>query len=592
MSRRHLLWAYLSVIAAALAAYATALHGSFVNWDDEWLVLRNPYVRDLTHLGTVLDPFATRMLLGAEYLPLRDLNTILDIRLFGLNPLGYRFGNWVLYGLTAGLGFTLLLEVLRDHRAAFAGALLWAVHPLHAEVVAWASARKDLLNAVFALLAAVLWLRGVRTGSVRTKWAAHGAFLLATLSKSSAAALPGILALHEVLTGDRSIPPARRLFRATLGVLPMLVVAAAGAALHSLHQAAVGAGPGWRGGDWLTNLFVVAGVHLRYLRQAVLPYGLANDYAADIGGAGGAWTLAGLGLSVLLAVGAILAARRAPRVAWCGHWWLLLLVPVSNVLVPITNLSADRYLFLPTLGACALAGLGLSGWAARGPGAARSAAAALAAVTAVFGLLSARQALVWRDSVALWSNAVEVSPRCGRAWMNHGEALAAAGRIDEALASFRRMIEAEPLVANLWVHAGNRLYALGGPERIQEVEAILQRGVAKAGPTEGGPLVALAWLRGQQGDREGAVRLLQEAVRRQPRLPQAHYNLGIWHEWHRRWEEACEEYGTALDLWLPLPDQIDTHRRLVGISEQLGDAEGAARHRARVEELRLLSGGE
>ncbi|MCK6481753.1 MAG: glycosyltransferase family 39 protein, partial [Planctomycetes bacterium] len=193
MSERSLRLSLLLVVGAALAAFATALHGSFVNWDDSWLIVRNPYIRGLSHLPEILDPFGDRVLLGAEYLPVRDLSNVLDHFLFGVEPRGYRLGNWLLHGLAAGLAFVLLLEAFRSRPAALAGALLWAVHPLHAEVVAWASARKDLLCAVFALLACVLHLRAARRGDRGPSWGAAAAFLLATLSKTAAAAVPFVL---------------------------------------------------------------------------------------------------------------------------------------------------------------------------------------------------------------------------------------------------------------------------------------------------------------------------------------------------------------------------------------------------------------
>ncbi len=592
MSRRNLALSLGIVVAAALAAYATALRGAFVNWDDQWLILANPFLRGLHHVPEVLDPFADRVLLGAEYLPVRDLSNIADFQFFGTDPAGYRLGNWLLYGIAAGLAFAFLLEALRSGPAAFAGALLWAVHPLHAEVVAWASARKDLLNAVFALLAATLFLRAGRTGSRGLARAAAAAFLLATLSKTSAAALPLVLAAWEAVAGDPAVPFGRRLLAALRRASPMIAVAAAGAAFNAFHQSQAWIKDAWRGGSWLPNFFIMAGVHLRYLRQAVLPYGLGADYAVDEADPVAAANI--LGVAVLAAVvgGALWAVGRRSRAAFAGLWWLGILVPVSNVLYPLTNASADRYLFLPTLGLSALAGLGLERAFAAGPGSARTARAALAGAAVVLAVASAFQARVWRDGVSLWSHAVEVSPRCGRAWQNYGEALTAAGRTDDALAAFRTMIEVEPRNAILWIHAGNRLWQLGGRGKAAEVEAILRAAVDKAEPGTGGPLVALAWVLNETGRKEEAVRLLQEAERRQPTLSQAHYNLGLWHLSERRWSRAAEELEEALRLGMPLEDEIDAHGRLFEIYQRMGDEAGARRHREARERKKALTWGE
>jgi tetratricopeptide (TPR) repeat protein len=584
--------ALLLVVGAALAAFATALHGSFVNWDDEWLILRNPYLRGFRHLGDILDPISDRLLLGAEYLPVRDLSNVLDFQIFGTEPTGYRLGNWLLHALSAGLAYAFLREALRRPGAAAAGALLWALHPLHAEVVAWASARKDLLNAVFALLAGTLYLRAGRTGSRGLALAAAGAFLLATLSKTSAAALPAMLAMVEALTGDPATPFGRRLRGALLRAAPMLAVAAAGAGLNAWHQRLGNVRTEWRGGSWPANFLIMAGVHLRYLRQTLLPFGLGADYALDERHPLSAVNLAGAAALLAALGGTAWLCRRRPAEGWCALWWFLLLAPASNVLFPISNASADRYLLLPSLGACALAGLLLDRAAAAGPRAAKAATAALAAAVLCLGLAAAAQARVWRDGLALWSHAVEISPRCGRAWLNYGEAFVFAGRTEEGLSAFARMLDVDADNPSAWVHAGSRLAELGGPGRRDEAERLLRTGVEKAEPGSGVPHLALAQLLNREGRIEESVRLLEEAARRQPSLAAAHLNLGRWHQSMGRNEDARRELEEALRLVLPIQDQVEAHDRLFHIYESAGDAERARFHRERRETKKALTWGE
>jgi tetratricopeptide (TPR) repeat protein len=592
VSRKALVLAVALVVVVGLGSFATALHGTFVNWDDEWLILKNPFLRGFHHLPTILDPFSDRVLLGAEYLPVRDLSNLVDFHLFGLEPLGYRIGNWILYGAACALAFALLLEALKSPAAALAGALLWAAHPIHAEVVAWASARKDLLNAVFALLAGWLWLRAGRTGSRGLGIAAVAAFVLATLSKTSAAALPLVLAAWEAVSGDPAVPLGRRLLASLRRAAPLIVVGAAGAAFNAAHQGQGWIKAEWRGGSRLANLFVMAGVHLRYLRQTLLPGGMAADYAVNEADAGSLANVLGLGAIAVLAAATLGAARLGRRGAFAGLWWFGMLAPVSNLLVPLTNASADRYLFLPGLGAAALGGLGFERLLAAGPAAARAARGALAAIVLAFAVLANAQAAVWRDGVSLWTHATEVSPRCGRAWLNRGEALAAAGRVDEALECYRTMIEVEPRNAVLWTQAGNRLWQIGGREKAAEVERILRAAVDRAEPGTGAPLVALAWVLNATGRPAEAVRLLQEAVRRQPTLAHGHLNLGIWHAAERRWGEAVREIEEAVRLGLPLHDLIDAHERLARIHATLGDDAASRRHRAERERLKALTWGE
>ncbi len=582
MSRAPAARALLLVVATALLAFSPSLGNGWVNWDDQWLVLGNPYVRGFHHLSAIFDPTGDRMLLGAEYLPLRDVSLLVDFRLFGVEPRGYHLANLLLYGVGCGLVYAFLCEALGRGRAALFGALLFAVHPLHAEAVAWVSARKDLLNLAFAALAGTLHLRAARTGSRAAGALAVAAFLGATLSKTAAASLPLGLALVEVLRGDPSVALKVRVGRALRRAAPMLLLAAAGALLNSWHQKKGWVKAEWRGGGWAANFMLMCGVHLRYLAQSVLPVGLAPDYAVDAAHPDRAWNL--LGLLALLGgiAGAVALARRRPAAGAFACWWFVLLLPVANVVVPITNVSADRYTLLPSVGLCALAGMAAAA-------AGRAAVPALGAVALLLAVLAARQCTVWRDALTLWAHATRVSPGVGRVWSNYGEALAMAGRRDEALAAFRRMVEVEPWNAALWVHAGNRLWELGGPARRDEVEAILRRAVERAGPGEGGPLVALAWVLDRTGRVEESVGLLRQAVRKQPTLAEGHYNLGLWHASEKHSREAVVEIEKALELGLPqLRNRFDAHDTLYRIHSALGDAEKARFHREERERYRAL----
>jgi tetratricopeptide (TPR) repeat protein len=576
------------VVLAALVAWAVALHGSFVNWDDGWLILENPHLRSSHHIERVLDPFADRALLGAEYLPLRDLSNMADYAFFELEPTGYRLGNWLLHALAAGAAFLLLRELTDRRPAAFAGALLWAVHPLHAEVVAWASARKDLLNAVFALLAATFLLRGARTGRRIWEWAALLSFTLATLSKTSAAALPVAIALAEVMRGNAEVPLARRWGRALLRAAPLLLVAAAGAMLNGWHQSRNWVQADWRGSGPLEHFLIVAGVQGRSLVQAVLPFGLGPDYPALAEDATRTWNFVSLGIVAAAMAATLILLRRRPREGVLAAWWFIVMVPVANVLVPITNISADRYLFLPLLGLCALAGCALAALDSR-----RAATGVLVAVTAALSVLSVRQALFWKDSLALWTRAVEVAPRSGRAWQNLGDARHFhEAPPEQVLEAYRRMVEVEPDNASLWVHLGNRLWDLEGSKKAADVEAYLKRAVDRAKPDQGGPFVALAWIVNQRGRQDEAVALLHEAVRRQPLLAEARLNLGRWHHAEERWARAAEEMEEALRIGLPLNDAIEAHDTLHEVYRAMGDDAAAKRHRNERERKRALTRGE
>jgi tetratricopeptide (TPR) repeat protein len=372
----------------------------------------------------------------------------------------------------------------------------------------------------------------------------------------------------------------------------MLVLAAAGVAINARHQDQEWIGAAWRGGGPLPNLAIMAGVHLRYLGRLLFPVGLSPEYALDEAHPWAAANLLGLAVLAAALAGSFLLLRRGRTAAGLASlWWFVLLLPASNLLVPITNAQADRYLHLPTLGACALAGLGFEALLRSAGPLPRAARATLASAALLLAVASAAQARVWRDSLSLWERAVAVAPRSGRAWQNRAEALAFSGRRDEAVSAIRTMLEVEPANLVFALYGGQRLYELVGAAAAAEAEGILRDAAARAPSDIGSAHVALSWLVPERGNAAEAVELLQEAVRRQPRLAPARFNLGLWHAREGRLARAAEEMEEALRIRLPLDEEIRAHQHLYEIYSALGDSGRARDHRlAREEKKALLEG--
>ncbi|HJL24069.1 MAG TPA: hypothetical protein RMH80_17670, partial [Polyangiaceae bacterium LLY-WYZ-15_(1-7)] len=205
--RRASRWGGVALTASLVATYAASLGGGFLNYDDPWLIEANPWLR--AGLGDALTAFffdlrpRTRLQLGAEYLPLRDLSMWLDVALFGLRPQAMRavqLGLYVVACLAFRAAFRRTLGPLRGELWAW----LFALHTVHVESVAWLAGRKDVLALLFMGLA--LW-RHARDGrdarvSVPLLW------LAACLSKSMSVGFIGPLLAMDLLLGRR--PDLRR----------------------------------------------------------------------------------------------------------------------------------------------------------------------------------------------------------------------------------------------------------------------------------------------------------------------------------------------------------------------------------------------
>lgn len=418
MQRHGLLVLYLLVVLL----YLPSLAGSYLPYDDDWLIEHNTLLEASfgKALWAIFFDFSrqTRLTLGAEYLPLRDLSHLCEVALFGKSALGMR-----LVQLGSYLGAIGLLHAALQRRltpaVAWVSVACFALHPVHVESVAWLAGRKDVLALVFVCGALACY---VREGNVR--WWAVPLVIAAALSKSMSVICPGLLLAMDLLDKRR---PAWL----------VLGSCSAGVALVFLLHLKVGASVGMVGGP-LSESRVVAfwtmgEVWLRYLVALGYPPSLSVIY--DVAPV--------LSASVMSVGGWLVVLGTVAYAGWCARYgetkalavatfaWLPLL-PVSQVLVPLQNVMADRYLWLSCLALGLLLG---KFWNAH-----LAARVVVLAALAMFAFGSLERAALFGDPAALFADASHKAsgPRApyqlGYALAQQGDAEAAVAAYQEALA--------------------------------------------------------------------------------------------------------------------------------------------------------------
>ena len=221
------------ILVITFMAFAPCLQNSFVDsWDDNTYVRKNVLIRDLSWRN-VTTVFSTFIL--ATYLPVTMLTYMVDYQLVGLKPFGYHLTNLILHLLNCLLVFWLIGLLSRNILVSFITAILFGVHPIHVESVAWISERKDVLYAAFFLLSMICYCyysRTLKTG--KAYWLAVLFFVLSLLSKAMAVTLPFLLLLMDYFRGRKF---DRRMI---LDKIPFLVLAL-GFGLLGAHGQAVAA---------------------------------------------------------------------------------------------------------------------------------------------------------------------------------------------------------------------------------------------------------------------------------------------------------------------------------------------------------------
>ena len=559
-SSRAWLWGALAA-AAALLTFVNATDGAFV-YDDTRQIVANPLIQTPGRVGEALasDVWAfkaTDDAPGSNYWrPAFVAWMIVNHRLFGLDPAGWHVTNLLLHALVTALVFGLLRQLRLDDRVAGAVALLFAVHPVHTESVAWISGSPDLLLAGGSLGAMWATLSALEKPA-RWKWAIAGASaVVAVTSKEVGVVLPGLIfaAIALMPTGagagdDRSHGPGRWR-RAALVTLPFAALAAAYFAGRIVVIEGFSQEAPWAHG-MLEALLTAPAVVAFYLRQIFLPLWLGPVYPIRPVGPGdldlGSFLLPLIVIIVAL-VAAIWMSRRGRVQALGLAVFVLTLLPALNLAAfPPEHLVHDRYLYLPLLGALMMVVPTVAELLGRGRTVDRAGTLTLAGAGIVAVLLAVqttRYNAVWRSEDALWARAVETDPGSASSWMQHAVSLRRAGRANEAVRALDRSISIAPMSPALIERADLRL-AEGRPSDAEgDLRAVIAQQPGNPLPYE--RLAVIEQGRGRLPEAEALLRAGREAAPGQACGFSA--NLGVVLYLQGRRDEAGAQLERAADL--------------------------------------------
>jgi Flp pilus assembly protein TadD len=561
----------LAIVLAVVAVFAVGLHNDFVQWDDQKNLVENEHFRGLgpRQLGWMF----TTTLLG-HCIPLTWLTFGLDYVLWGMHSAGYHFTNLVLHAANAVLVYWLGKRLLAAARpaasetalraGAAAAALFFAVHPLRAESVAWATERRDVLSGLLFLACVLTYLRAVEAGSARRRRLLALAvvlFALAMLAKSIVMTLPLLLLvldaypLRRLSAAAWRAPDTRRVL---LEKAPFAVVAALGAGVSYwavAHQDFFTPAAKYPLPSRIAMAFYSMAF---YISKTVLPTDLSPLYELPprVNPLDSEFALAIVAVALVTVTLVALAPRWPAGLAAYG-WYAIMLAPVGGLVHAGFQLAHDRYSYLSCLGFALLVGGGVV-WlvGARTAGALRPAlfracAAALGALLVSLAGLTWLQVQVWRDSESLWTHATIVTPECSICHDNYGASIVnregkEPGEVLVAIEHFTRALVLKPERDKPYGGLGLALIQLNRP---REAEGPLRRAVAKipkdAGPADAGPLNNLGLVLSQQGRFAEAEPFLRRAVALNQRPVVARANLGGALAGLGRYDDAIAEFQRA-----------------------------------------------
>lgn len=492
--RLHTISAVILLAAISFGVYSVTLGYGFV-YDDRSQVLENPWIRDLSHIPEILASSGTSFQNKAAntFRPLLHLVFMAEYRAFGFNAWGWHLVNVVLHALNAIAVFFLASALLSANgretlsrrmgaygpggsitavAPPFFAGLLFALHPVNAEVVSWVSAVPELTFSLFLFASFLLFLK-TDTGLEPLSLLSLAFFFMALTGKETAMSLVFIVFAFEYTRSGLSVAFRRSAPYLFVAVLYMaLRTYAVGGVMHhkqaalSAYEAALNALP----------------LVLKYFGKLIWPSGLNALYefhpalgpldTAVIGGA----------VVVLLFILAVILARRSAVVLTGLVMMAAPLLPVLYIPALSSAPFADRYMYLPSAGLAIIFAAAMKRVFSIPEGAVAARAAVLAAalaISAVYSYVSASRSAVWKDDYTLWADTVKKSPNSSNVHYNLAWASQDIGDTKTAVEHYREAARLDP------ARSADAHYNLGvilSRERMFEAAATEFREALKADP--------------------------------------------------------------------------------------------------------------
>ncbi len=606
--RSFLLFLFFSFTAFLI--YSNTLENEFL-FDDIPLIVENPQIKKIENIPALLGITGNRPC----YRPIRMASYMLDYHLFKLNPTGYHISNIIYHILTSWLVFLIVRFLLGNYTLAAAVSLLFMVHPVNTENVAYISGRRDILSTLFYLLGFFVFLKYRKTKKLLLYPCIFLAYALALSSKEMAVTLPAIFFLYDFIENFPALQNKQTGTNPVVNILvcikkvtkkqiffylPFLI----GAIAFTYYKTVVAPpshGHEYYGGHLWTNFFTVARIIVYYIKLLLLPVLLNADYSfnafpvttsvLDIS----AWGSIAL-LCLFLWFGIKMLSRNS-MIFFSIFWFFITLLPVCHI-IPHHELLAEHYLYLPCMGILFLIGIFLYDFVYK-----KSHSVFfifLGIILVLFSFRTYERNNDWKNALTLWKKTVVTAPDCARAWNNLGVEYFLDGNIEMAEKSYRRAIKIKPVYSDPYHNLGNVLAEKTRFDEAREyyVKAYKnctieskKRGILnswgivhkKTGnlklakqlftrilrsyPYYEDALINMAAVLHAEGKYWQAWRTLMKALKVAPDSPEIHNNLGSVYKKTGHLQKAEAEFRRAIDL---RPDFMEAHNNLGNVLKAEG----------------------
>jgi tetratricopeptide (TPR) repeat protein len=531
-------WKYYAalggILLVTLIAYLPILQNGFV-WDDSGYILGNPLIKDFSPSGikAIFTDFSSD-----NYAPVTDILRAIIYLFSGYSPTAFHAVSILFHLVNIVLVFRFIELLCGSRLIAIVCALLFSLHPLQVESVAWASSGSNLFSSTFFLSALIAYLYYLRSSRKSMLAVSFLFFILALLSKAVVVVLPAVMLLIDYYK-SRKIT-AKVLLEKTLFILPAIAVgiltlilkhnvgAVQDIAIFSFPQRMVFACY-----SFITYLFkLLLPLHL----SAFYPYPVKNE--AAIPASYYLYVLLFLGLAAYI----IYAQRSSKKIIFSIGFFALTVVLVLQLLPVGGAIMAERYGYLPCIGIFYLVAEGFNYlWKKKQ---AAMALVALSAFSIFFIAKTYARTAVWKDDKVLWTDVINQHDNVPLAYNNRGAALKDEKKYSEALEDYSKAIALRPDYAEAYNNRGVILLDEG---KTSEALNDLNKAVAsKKNYAEAYSNRGIGFM--NAGKNDEALRDYSKAIELDPTFTEAYVNRGNILRGLKKYDEALKDYNKAIEI--------------------------------------------
>jgi len=548
-THRHKFWKYaiVAVLFVTLLVFIPATNNDFVNWDDDWQIIENELIRSLSpdNLNKIYTEFY-----HGQYSPITFTLEAITYSFAELKPAPYHIVGVIIHLINTFLVYVLIYQILKHRSLQFEKksaprnfavvplitALLFGIHTLQVESVAWVAAHKVVLYTTFFLLASLMYIRYLVMKRAVWLAASLSFFALSFGSKEQAMVLPVLLVafdfyLHRPLLSKKVI----------LEKIPFFALAIVFGIVSLFSQQDYGAISDSVWFSYIDRIPFAAYAFVVYFGMMIFPYKLSAFYPFPVAvGQSAPAEYWGYVVVALIIIAATVYSLKRNR-----HIMFGMLIYAINIFLTLQLVStgreviiADRYVYIPAIGFFFLIGMGIHYLIETKHRLLIPAVVLFAAYTLYLGAYTYQRCEVWQNGIVFWTDVQEKYPNVHVAFYNRGNALAALGKHEEAIADFTKAVPLKPTHVGTYSNRGVSYANLGKINealvdfnKVVQLDSLYSNVYSNRGNTK----ILL-------GDLQGALADYNKAIRIDSSYMDAYYNRGIV-------KDSLGDYTGAIRDW-------------------------------------------